>query len=63
MCQALSSTYSEKMLNSAEFLIGPDSGKANFDDIMVQLSHLIAAVQVFEKKAAATHVALGVVHN
>lgn len=60
--QNLAAHYSEEMLNTPEFRAALACGKGQFDDIMIQLAHLLIAVKTFHPEAAAkrVQVALGV---
>jgi len=60
--QALADHYSDDLLNSSEFNVAINSGKANFDCIMEQLAHLLLATQSFKNEAASkdVRIALGV---
>lgn len=60
--QTLAAHYPQTLIDAPEFQLALKSGKANFDNIMSQLSALLTAIQAIKPEAAAKRVdvALGV---
>ena len=54
--RTLAAHYSPALMASSEFQAAIASGKANFDNIMSQVSTLLAAVKTFKPEADAKHV-------
>lgn len=54
----LSVHYSDELQDSPEFRTAIKSGKANFDDIMVQLGNMLTAIQAFRPEAQKEQIAL-----